>query len=329
MDLSTEYLGMTLKNPLVVSASPFSGEIDNFRRLEDAGVAAVVCHSLFEEQILRDAAELESRLEQGTESYAESMSYFPAAEEFILGPEEYLDHIRKAKAAVDIPVIGSLNGHTIGGWTRYAKEIEKAGADALELNIYFLPTDMETDSARVEEIYVGIVRAVTSEVGIPVAVKIGPYFSALPQMARRIQEAGAGALVLFNRFYQPDIDLETRTVIPNLLLSTPQEMRPALRWIAILFGRLSCGLAATGGIHKGEDVLKMLMVGADVTMVCSALLKHGIPYASTIIEDVRSWMETHEYGSVAELRGSLSQRSCGDPEAFERANYMKVLQSFH
>ncbi len=329
MDLSTTYMGLNLRNPLVVSASPLSRSIDNLRRLEDAGVGAIVNYSLFEEQITNEIYEMDHYLMAGTESFAESLSYFPNPSETNIGPEEYLEHIHKAKKSVGIPIIGSLNAHSDGGWVTYAKQIQQAGADALELNIYFLATDPLVSSQRVEEIYIDILKAVKMNVTIPVAIKISPFFSAMANMAVRLDEAGADAVVLFNRFYQPDIDLESLTVIPNVLLSTPQAMRLPLRWVAILYGHINANLAATGGIHTPEDVIKMIMAGADVTMLCSVLLKNGADYAADILEGVEQWMKEREYVSISQMRGSMSQKFCANPESFERANYMKSLRSFH
>ncbi len=329
VDLSTTYLGLELESPLVASASPLSERIDNYRRLEDAGVAAVVNYSLFEEEINRDADELHYHLTQGTESFAESLSYFPEPDMFTLGPEQYLEHIRQAKEAVDIPVIASLNGRSRGGWIGYAQLMQQAGADALELNIYFLATDPGTTGQEIEQLYVDIVRAVKQNVTIPVAVKLSPYFSSMAHMARRLEQAGADGLVLFNRFYQPDIDLDYLEVVPNVVLSNPFSARLALRWIAILYGRIDCSLAATSGVHAAADALKMLMAGADVTMLCSSLLKNGIDHLRTIRKDLVDWLVEHEYESVAQMRGSLSQRSCPDPAAFERANYIKALRTYH
>ncbi len=328
MDLSTTYLGLKLKNPLVASASPLSNSIDNYKRLEDAGIAAVVNHSLFEEQITHEVGELRHYLSQGSESYAESLSYFPQAMDFNLGPEEYLTHIYRAKKAVRIPVIASLNAHTEGGWETFARQIQQAGADALELNVYFMATNPDVDGRSVEETYIDILQEVKSVVTIPVAIKIGPYFSALANMAKRLDQAGADGLVLFNRFYQPDIDLEQLTVLPNVLLSTSYDMRVPLRWIAVLYGRIKANLAGTGGIHSSEDVLKMIMSGADVAMLCSVLLRHGPGHVKVILKGIEKWMKDHEYTSIAQMRGSMSQKSCIDPEAFERANYMKTLQSY-
>lgn len=328
MDLSTKYLGLNLRTPLVPAASPMSEEIDTIKEMEDAGASAVVLYSLFEEQLRQDSAELAHNMEQGTESFAEALSYFPEPEEFRLGPDEYLSHIAKAKAAVKIPIIASLNGSSTGGWTQYAKAIQQAGADALELNIYYIPTDMNKTSVEIEQTYLDILRAVKSSVSIPVAVKLSPFFTNFANMAKRLEQCGANGLVLFNRFYQPDIDLESLEVKPNILLSTPMAMRVPLRWIALLFGQLRANLAATSGIHRASDVLKMLMAGADVTMLCSALLRHGPRQIGVIERDLIAWMQEHEYESVAQLKGSLSQKNCADPSAFERAQYMKALSQF-
>ena len=328
MDLTTNYLGLKLRTPLVVAASPLSEEIDKIKRMEDAGAAAVVIYSLFEEQLRQDRVELHHHLEQGTFSYAEALTYFPEPEEFHLGPEEYLKHIANAKQAVRIPIIASLNGSSTGGWTQYAKAIQQAGADAVELNIYYIPTDLNLTGAQVEQTYLDILKAVRSEVTIPVAVKLSPFFSNFANMAKRLDEAGANGLVLFNRFYQPDIDLETLEVKPNILLSTPMAMRVPLRWIAILYGHVRASLAATSGIHRASDVLKMLMAGADVTMLCSVLIRHGVSHLGAIERDLGAWMEEHEYLSVQQLRGSLSQKNCSDPSAFERAQYMRALSSY-
>jgi dihydroorotate dehydrogenase (fumarate) len=328
MDLSTNYLGLKLKSPLVVAASPLSEEIDKIKRMEDAGASAVVVYSLFEEQLRRDRLELNQNLEQGTFSTPEALTYFPEPEEYHLGPEEYLKHISNAKKAVRMPVIASLNGSSAGGWTSYAKAIQQAGADALELNIYYIPTDFSLSGEQVERTYLDIVKSVKSEVTIPVAVKLSPFFSNFANMAKRLESAGADGLVLFNRFYQPDIDLESLEVRPNILLSTPMAMRVPLRWVAILFGHVRLSLAATSGIHRASDVLKMLMAGADVTMLCSSLIRHGIQHIQVIERDLRAWMEEHEYESVQQLRGSLSQKNCSDPAAFERAQYMRAISSY-
>ncbi len=328
MDLTTTYLGLKLRTPLVPAASPLSEEIDSIKQMEDSGASAVVLYSLFEEQLRQDSVELARHLEHGTESFAEALSYFPEPEEFRLGPEEYLKHIAKAKAAVRIPVIASLNGSSVGGWTSYAKAIQEAGADALELNIYYIPTDMNLNSVEVEQTYLDILKAVKSSVKIPVAVKLSPFFTNFANMAKRLDQAGANGLVLFNRFYQPDIDLESLEVRPNILLSTPMAMRVPLRWIALLYGKLGASLAATSGVHRASDVLKMLMAGADVTMLCSALIRHGVRQIGVIERDLVAWMEEHEYQSVTQLKGSLSQKNCPDPSAFERAQYMKAISQF-
>lgn len=328
MDLSTTYMGLSLKNPIVPSASPLSREIGSIKELEEAGASAVVIYSLFEEQIKLEAEALNHFLTYGTESFAEALSYFPEPTDYRRGPEDYLNHIQQAKEAVDIPIIGSLNGVSLGGWIEYAQRIQEAGADALELNVYFIPTDPRMSAQEVEDRYVEILREVKSHLHIPVAIKLGPYFSALASMAQRLDRAGADALVLFNRFYQPDIDLENLEVVPNVLLSTPQAMRLPLRWVAILYGHIQADIAASSGIHTAEDVLKMLMVGANVTMMCSALLKNGPRHITKVLADLETWMEQHEYESVQKMRGSMSQRSCPDPTAFERANYMKALISY-
>ncbi|MEI6197531.1 MAG: dihydroorotate dehydrogenase-like protein [Verrucomicrobiota bacterium] len=328
MDLTTNYLGLKLRSPLVVSASPLSEDVDKIKRMEDAGAAAVVLYSLFEEQLRQDRLELNRNLESGTNSFAEALSYFPEPEEFCLGPEEYLKHIAAAKKATHIPIIASLNCSSAGGWTSYAKQIQQAGADALELNIYNIPTDMDLAGGVIEDNYLSILRAVKSEVTIPVAVKLSPFFSNFANMASRFDQAGANGLVLFNRFYQPDIELESLEVKPNILLSTPMAMRLPLRWIALLHGRVNASLAATSGIHRASDVLKMLMAGADVTMLCSTIIRNGIPQIALIQSGVVEWLEEHEYESVSQLKGSLSQKNCPEPAAFERAQYMKALTSF-
>jgi len=326
VDLSTTYLGLKLHSPLVVSASPLSRDVDGICRLQDAGASAVVLYSLFEEQLRQEEMDLEYHLAAGTESFAESLTYFPQASEFHTGPEGYLNHIRKAKAAASIPIIASLNGSTLGGWTKFAAQIERAGADAIECNIYYIPTDPKLVAEDIEKTYLDILRAVKATVTIPVAVKLSPFFSNMSNMARRLDEAGAGALVLFNRFYQPDIDLEDLELRPNVLLSTPQSLRLPLTWIGILFSKVKAGLAATGGVHGAEDVIKLLMVGANVTMMCSSLLRHGVNHLRHVEREVREWMEEHEYESVAQMQGSMSQVKCPDPGAFERAQYMRAVK---
>ena len=328
LDLTTTYLGLHLKNPLVASASPLSRKIDSARRLEDAGAAAIVMYSLFEEQITHDSHELNHYLERGTHSFAESLSYFPDLEHYNLGPEPYLEHLHSLKQAVGIPVIGSLNGISSGGWIDYAHKIEQAGADALELNIYYLPTDVDLGASELEESYVQLVRDVRSRIKLPIALKLSPFFTSLPHIARRFVEAGANGLVLFNRFYQPDFDLEELEVIPNLELSTPHELRLPLRWIAILYGRIAADFALTSGVHTAQDVLKAMMAGANVAMMTSTLLQNGTGRLMHILNDLQEWMEAHEYESIAQMRGSMSQQAIADPAAFERANYMKALNSF-
>jgi len=328
MELSTTYLGLRLKNPIVPSASPLSYTLDGMKRLEDAGASAIVMYSLFEEQIAHEAAELYHYLSYGTESFAESLTYFPDAKQYNLGPEQYVELIHKAKQSLGIPVIGSLNGISVGGWINYAKKIEEAGADAIELNVYYVPTDPLLSTTEIEDRYIEVLLAVKRTVRIPVAMKLSPFFSSMANMAKRLDSAGADGLVLFNRFYQPDIDLESLEVKPDVILSTPQAMRLPLRWIAVLYGNVKASLAATSGIHTAEDVLKLLMVGANVTMMCSALLKNGPEHIKNVLLDLERWMAEHEYVSVQQMRGSMSQKSVADPSAFERANYMKTLQSY-
>jgi dihydroorotate dehydrogenase (fumarate) len=327
-DLSTSYLGLTLTSPLVASAGPLSESIDNIRRMEDAGVAAVVLYSLFEEQITLESYHLDHHLSHGTESFAESLTYLPDVHDYKLGPDAYLEHIRRAKAAVRIPVIGSLNGVSTGGWISYAKKIQEAGADALELNVYFIPTDPALTSAAVEQTYVDLVRDVTRSVGIPVAVKLGHFWSAFANVAARLDGAGARGLVLFNRFYQPDFDLDNLEVVPSLTLSSSYELLLRLHWTAILFSHVQADLAITGGVHTAEDVLKAMMAGARVAMMTSALLRHGIEHLTTVRDGLLAWMEAREYESIRQMQGSMSYRSVRDPAAFERANYMKVLSSY-
>ncbi|NQU12314.1 dihydroorotate dehydrogenase-like protein [bacterium] len=329
MDLRTTYLGLTLRNPLVISAcGPLSEDIDTIKRMEDAGAAAVVLYSLFEEQLRQETQELHHHLTEGTESFAEALSYFPEPPELLVGPEEYLTHIRRAKESVKIPIIASLNGSTAGGWTRFAKQIQQAGADALELNIYHIPADPKLTSPEVEETYLEIVRTVKSAVSIPVAVKLSPWFSSMANMAKRLDDAGADGLVLFNRFYQPDLNIEELEIQPSVLLSTPQSLRLPMRWLAILYGRIDADLAATSGIHTPRDVLKMLMVGASVTMLCSVLLARGVDHVAVLEQGLREWMEEHWYESVEQLQGSMSQMKCPDPSEFERAQYMRTLKSY-
>jgi len=328
MDLRTKYMGMTLKSPLVVSASPLSKTLDGIKKIEDAGAAAFVMYSLFEEQIELEQKELFSISTMGSESFAESLSYFPDVAEYNLGPDEYLEHIRKAKESVSIPVIASLNGKTTGGWTRYAKLMEEAGADALELNIYNIPTLTELKGEDLEKNYIEIVKSVKDNLSIPVAVKLSPFFTNLANFAKKLDEIGTDALVLFNRFYQPDINLDELEVEPHIVLSNPTEMRLPMRWIAILKGRIFADLAATSGIHYGEDVIKMLLVGANVTMLCSSLLRYGVEHLKDIQEEMIEWLEERDYESVMQLQGSMSQLNVADPSAFERAQYMKAINNY-
>jgi dihydroorotate dehydrogenase (fumarate) len=320
-------LGLPLKNPLVAAASPLSKSLDGVRRLEDGGASAVVMHSLFEEQIAHESRELDHFLFRATNSYAEALDYLPDLGRYQTGPDSYLEEIRRYKQAVDIPVIGSLNGVSSGGWVNHARLMQDAGADALELNIYYVATDPDLSSAELEDAHVDLVRAVRAEVRIPVAVKLSPFFTSLPHLARRIVAAGADGLVLFNRFYQPDLDLEALEVVPNLQLSTSQELRLPLRWIAILYGRTTADLAAASGIHSAEDVLKVIMAGASVATMASHLLQHGPERVGEILTDLTTWMEARDYESISQMRGSMSQRAVAEPAAFERANYMKVLAS--
>jgi dihydroorotate dehydrogenase (fumarate) len=327
-DLTTGYLGLRLKNPIVASASPLSRDLEGIRRLEDAGAAAVVLPSLFEEQITQESRELDHFLSFGADSFAEALTYFPEMESYNTGPEGYLDLIRQAKQAVQIPVIASLNGVSRGGWTHYARLMEQAGADALELNIYYIATDPVISSAGVERMYVDVIREVRENIQIQLAVKVGPYFTSMAHMAGRLAAAGADALVLFNRFYQPDFDLENLEVVPHLVLSRSNELRLPLRWVAILYGRIPVDFGITSGIHTHEDVLKAMMAGANVAMMASELLENGVGRIGEILREMARWMEAKEYESVTQMRGSMSQRHVAEPAAFERANYMKVLHSF-
>jgi len=328
MNLQTTYMGLELKSPLVPAASPLTGEFDKCRELEDAGASALVLPSLFEERVIRDSQELSHHMVYGTESFAEAMTYLPEMETDYLGPESSLELIRILKESLEIPIIASLNGVTTGGWIDYAKLMEEAGADGIELNVYFVATDLETSSAAVEEMYLSILSETKMTVKIPVAMKLSPYFTSVANMAHRLDEAGADALVLFNRFYQPTIDLDELEVRPDLELSTPFESRLPLRWIGILNGRINASLGATKGIHSHLEVLMMLMAGADVTMPASALLEKGTSHLGVMLKGMQEWMEEKEYESVAQMKGSMSQRSVADPAAFERANYLKTLHSW-
>lgn len=328
MDLSTQYMGMKLKNPIVPSASPLSQTVDSVKALEDAGAAAVVVYSLFEEQITHESGELDHYLSYGTESYAEATSYFPEQDDYNMGPYEYLDHIANLKKATDIPIIGSLNGVSSGGWVQYAKNIEQAGADALELNVYYIPTNVNLTGSEIENMYIDTLKSIKENISIPVAIKLSPFFTSMSNMARRLDHAGADALVLFNRFYQPDLDLDKLEVVPNLVLSTNWEMRLPLRWIAILHGHVKASLAATSGIHSYQDVLKIMMAGGNIAMMCSELLRNGVGRISEILNQMEVWMDENEYESIKMMQGSMSQKSVQEPAAFERANYMKALQSY-
>lgn len=328
LDLSTTYLGIELKNPLVVSSSPLQKDMDNIRQMEDAGAAAVVMHSLFEEQIEMESLELDRSLEHGTNSFAESLNYFPNMDNYNLGPEGYLTHLAKAKKAVGIPIIGSLNGVSSGGWTRYAKMMEQAGADAIELNIYYLETDPQITGSTIEQKYCDVVAQVKSALRIPLAVKLVPNFSSLANMALLLDQRGADALVLFNRLYQPDFDLESLEIVPTLSLSQSFELLPRLTWVAILYGHIQADLAVTGGVHTAEDVLKSMMAGARVAMMTSALLENGIGHIAEVRRDLHSWMEEHEYESIQQMQGSMARKSVATPSAFERVNYMSVLSSY-
>jgi len=328
MDLSTRYLGMQLKNPLVPSASPLSRDLVTLQRMEEAGAAAVVLYSLFEEEIVLGDLALHESLNAGAESYAEALSYLPEALYYQTGPESYLDHLRRAKDSLFIPVIGSLNGISTGGWVRYARDIEAAGADALELNMYYLPTDPHVSGGVVEEMYAQLLEEVRRELTLPIAVKLSPFFSSLPHMARRLAGAGAQALVLFNRFYQPDIDIESLRTDPTLVLSTPTELRLPLRWIALLYGQVSVDFALTTGVHSADDVIKGLMAGASVTMMASELLLNGVDRIGEILKDLQLWLEVHEYESLGQIIGSMSVIRSGQSAGFERANYIEVLQSY-
>lgn len=327
-DLSTTYLGLNLKNPLVASASPLSRKIETAKALEDAGIAAIVMYSLFEEQIIHESLELDHYLTRGTESFAEALSYLPDTGTYSLGPEKYLKQLSALKKALSIPVIGSLNGVSRGGWTRYARHIQDAGADALELNLYYIPTDINLTSQELENTYVDLVQSVRESITIPLAVKLSPFVTSLPNLAKRLVDAGVNGLVLFNRFYQPDFDLDELNVVHNLELSTSAELRLPLRWISILYGKVRADFALSSGVHTARDVLKAMMAGAKVAMMASALLHQGVNIVSALLSEIEWWMETHEYTSIQQMQGSMSQQSVAEPAAFERANYMKVLNSW-
>ena len=328
IDLSTNYLGLNLRRPIVASSSPLSKEMENIRKMEEAGAGAVVLHSLFEEQIMMESFWFDRFLNEGADCFPEAMSYFPEKESYKLDPSGYLKHIEAARKAVKIPVIGSLNGVSTGGWIKYAREIESAGADALELNIYFMATSIQTTSQEIEQSYCELVRDIKAQVRIPVAVKLSSSFTAMANMCRQLDLAGADALVLFNRFYQPDFDLESREVVERLELSTSEELRARLHWVALLSPYLRPQLAITGGVHTANDVLKSMMAGAQVAMMTSALLKRGIGYIEIVEQDLLTWMESHECNSIKEIRGSMNAAAVSDPSAFTRANYLKLLNSY-
>ena len=328
IDLSTTYLGLKLRNPLVASSSPMCGDVGNVRRMEDSGAAAIVLQSLFEEQIESESDELDRDIDRASEVGAESVSHFPELGHRVMGPETYLSHIVKCKQAVKIPVIASLNGSSPGGWLSYAKQMEQAGADALELNIYHIPVSADVTGEQVEQQYIELVKAVKAAVHIPVAVKLGPYFSSMANMARKLDATGVDGMVLFNRFYQPDYDLEALEVVPNLILSNSHELLLRLHWVAVLYGSVKADMALTGGVHCATDVVKSMMAGAKVAMMTSALLKRGISYLDTIATELLVWMGEHEYDSIKQMQGSMSRYAVPQPQAFERANYLKVLSSY-
>lgn len=328
MDLKTKYMGMELASPVVASASPISRDVEQVKIMEAGGAGAVVMWSLFEEQIEHEARELDYYLDYGAERFAESISYFPSDQDFKTGPDEYLAHIGKLKQAVDMPVIASLNGVSAGGWTSYAKKMEDAGADALELNIYLIPTSPDVTAQQIEDVYLSILQAVKSTVSIPVAVKLSPYFSSIANVLKRLDDAGADALVLFNRFYQPTLDVDNLEVVPKLTLSRSEDNLLPLRWTAITYGKVQASLAATTGILTGNDVAKMILAGADVTMMAAALLRQGAGHVAEALNGLKSVMQKHDYESVEQMKGVLSQAKCAEPAAFERANYMKALTSF-
>ena len=327
-DLSTTYLGLHLKNPLVASASPLSKKIERVKRLEEAGIAAIVMYSLFEEQIIHESLELDHYLTRGTDSYAEAMSYLPDSGTYTLLPDKYLAKVTELKKAVNIPIIGSLNGVSKGGWVRYARLIQEAGADAVELNLYYIPTDPAITAQELEDAQIDLVADVKSSIKIPLAVKLSPFYTSLPNFTRRLVDAGADGLVLFNRFYQPDFDLEELKIAHTLDLSTSSDLRLPLRWISILHGQLNTDFALTSGVHTASDVIKAMMSGANVTMIASELLRRGPERVPDILSELQTWINVHEYTSIKQMQGSMSQTSVAEPAAFERANYMKVLSSF-
>lgn len=328
MDLTTTYLGLELKHPIVASSSPQSKSADGIKRLADGGAAAITLFSLFEEQIRHEQETLEFLIGRSTYATSESLSYFPGPAEYTVGPGDYLELIYQASRAVDVPIIASLNGITELGWIEYAKDMVEAGAKALELNVFFLPVDIHVTTEQVEEQYIHVVQAVRSAVNVPIAVKLSPFFSSTGYMAKRLVKAGADGLVLFNRFYQPDFDIERRVVESKLELSQPSEIRLPLLWISVLFGQIKCSLAATTGVESEQEALKYVMAGADAVMTTSSLLRHGESHIGTILNGFSTWMEEHAFESVRQMKGSMSQQNCAEPEAFVRANYLKMLQSY-
>ena len=328
IDLSTNFLGLPLRNPIVASSSPLSEKVETAQKLEKAGVSAIVMYSLFEEQIIQESLKLDADLERGSHTYAEALDYLPQYGRYSVGPEAYLNQIKKLKDAVNIPIIGSLNGYSPGGWTEYAKKIEDAGADALELNLYYLETNPKVTSKELEKAYLDVVQSIRKNIQIPIATKLGPFYTALPNFANHLVEAGVNGLVLFNRFYQPDFDLDNLEIIPRLVLSSSDEMRLPLRWIAILYGNVKTDFALTSGVHSAQDVIKAIMAGASVTTIASHFLKNGLESAAEIISDMQIWLEEKDYQSVAQMKGSMSQKAIGETAAFTRANYLKVLSSY-
>ena len=328
IDLSTNYLGLKLRNPIVASASPLTEKLENFARLEDAGASAIVMHSLMEEQIEADSENIDNALEYGVNSYAESASYLPDMQTYNVGPDRYLELLHQGKKSVSIPVIASLNGCSPGGWVRYSEFIEQAGADALELNIFDVASDPTLSATDLETRYCNIVRAIRKSVRIPIAVKLGPYFTSCANFAKRLADSGADGVVIFNRFYQPDFDLEEMEVTPNLVLSSPHELRLRLHWAAILYHQVETYIAITGGVHDSTDVLKCMMAGAHVSMMTSALLRYGIEHIGVTLAGIERWMEEHEYVSIRQMRGAMSMVNIENPAAFLRGNYLKTLSSY-
>ena len=328
IDLSTSYMGLNLKNPIVASPSYLWEDPNNIKKAEKSGAAAVVLHSLFEEQLEIEQMDLNRFLLQGTESFAEALTYFPEIKEFKFAPDEYIELVKEVKASSEIPIIGSLNGVSDGGWINYAQKIEQAGADGLELNIYYIPTDISTKSEKIEESYYNLVKSVKQKIKIPLAVKLSPYLTSTPNVLKNIEKAGADAFVIFNRFYQPDIEIENLEITPNLVLSNSDELRLRLRWAAIMYGKIKPDIAITGGVHTGSDVIKSIMAGANVSMMTSALIKNGICHIEKVLSEVKDWLSNHEYDSIKSIQGLMSQEKVLEPSTYERANYMKTLGSY-